>query len=674
VHVIANPVFDREGKPEYYNAIMIDVTAQKQAEQALRESEEKYRNLVEESFDGIFIQKGQRIIFANKRLNEMLGYEDGELIGRKHWVVYHSDSQKLTRERAQIRLLGEAVERRYEVKLQRKDGSWFFGEINARLITFPSNQERGIQVWIKDIDKRKRDEKKLKDSKRFLQTLIDAIPAPVFYKDREGKYLGFNSAFETFFGAPDEEMVGKTVFGVNPPELAELYYAKDQELFESGGVQRYESQWQDVHGKLRDFIFNKAAFCDGKGTVIGLIGVLIDITERKQGEEKRRRLETQLQQAQKMESIGTLAGGIAHDFNNILSVIIGYAELALDDVDKDSLIENRLQEIYSAGNRAKELVKQILAFARQSEEKVKPIQVDTIVKEVLKFIRSSIPTTIEIEQNIVSKSLIMGNSTQVHQILMNLCTNAAQSMENDGGILKVSLTDVTFEGATNRKDLNLKSGDYLKIEISDTGTGIAPDIVGSIFEPYFTTKAPGEGTGMGLAMVHGIVETYGGKITLDSTRGKGTTFAVYLPISGKRQADRPYKTDESPMGTERILFVDDEATIAGMGSQVLERLGYFVTMRTSSLEALELFRSKSEEFDLVITDMTMPNMTGDQLAMELMAIQPNIPVILCTGYSKKISDESASEIGIKAIAYKPIVKAELAKTVRKVLDEVKMSD
>ena len=389
-----------------------------------------------------------------------------------------------------------------------------------------------------------------------------------------------------------------------------------------------------------------------------------DITELKA-------VETKIQQTEKMDSIGSLAGGIAHDFNNILSSIIGYTELALDDVEKDTVIEDSLQEVYRAGKRARDLVKQILAFARQSGEEVRPVQVDIIIKEVLKFIRSSIPTTIEIKQNIASNSLIMGNPTQVHQIMMNLCANAAYAMETNGGILEVSLKDILIDKHFNKNGIGPKHGSYIEITVSDTGTGIAPEVISSIFEPFFTTKGPGEGTGMGLAMAHGIVESYGGKITVDSIVGKGSVFKIYLPITKKESDHDAYVSEQLPTGTERIMFIDDEYSIAKMGSQILERLGYSVTTRTSSIEALELFRARPYDFDLVVTDMTMPNMTGDVLAVELMKVRPDITVILCTGYSKKISDETASEIGIKAFAYKPIVKADLAKTVRKVLDESK---
>jgi len=409
---------------------------------------------------------------------------------------------------------------------------------------------------------------------------------------------------------------------------------------------------------------------DKEGKPLITRGTFQDISEFKRAEKETKYLQNQLLQVQKMESIGNLAGGIAHDFNNILSSVIGFTELALDDVAKGTPQEDNLQEVYAGGKRARDLVKQILAFARQSDEERKPIQVGFIAKEVLKLIRSTIPTSIKIKKNIESDSQVMGNASQVHQLFMNLCTNAAHAMEDSGGILEIQLTDEKYKDSSATL-LGLQAGNYVKIIVSDTGSGISPDIIGSIFEPYFTTKGVGEGTGMGLAMVHGIVETYGGKITVVSELGKGTAFSIYLPVTKKSESYRQSEKETLPSGTERILLVDDELPIVKMSSQVLQRLGYQVTTRTSSFEALELFRSKPDDFDLVITDMTMPNMTGDELAMELIALRSDIPVILCTGYSKKITDEKAAKIGIKVFAFKPVVKAELAKTVRNVLDEAK---
>ncbi len=396
-----------------------------------------------------------------------------------------------------------------------------------------------------------------------------------------------------------------------------------------------------------------------------------DITDFLMALEEKEKAQDRLQQAQKMESIGNLAGGVAHDFNNILSSVIGFAELSLNDVEPGSALEDNLHEIYTAGIRAKDIVMQILTFARKTDEKVKPVSIDKIAKDSLSLLRSSIPTDIEIVQNINTDALVVGNPSLLQQVLLNLSKNAADAMEDDGGRLGITVSDVAFDGkAASDHDL-LGPGDYVQITVSDTGVGIPQDSIQSVFEPYYTTKGLGKGTGLGLATVHGTVKKYGGAIHVESRLGEGTSFTVLLPATKKREATKPYLPEALPKGNERILFVDDELPIVKMCSLLLERLGYSVTARTSSIEALELFQTKPDDFDLVITDMTMPDLTGDKLAVELMKIRRDIPVILCTGYSKKISDDTASEIGIKAFAYKPMATADLAKAIRKVLDEAK---
>jgi len=530
-----------------------------------------------------------------------------------------------------------------------------------------------------EVKERQRAEKNLESQNRLMSTLLDNLQVGVFMVEvPTGKPLLVNRRAKELLGRDIKNGADRTTLA----EVYQAYKLGTEELYPEDQMPIVRAISGEKHSIDDMFVVHPdgnriflevfgSPVRDKQGTIIASLASFSDITARIQVEEKRLRLEEDLRQAQKMESIGTLAGGIAHDFNNILSAIIGYTELSLYDAAKGTPLENNLQGVYRAGIRARDMVKQILAFARQSDEEQRPIRVDIITKEVLKLMRSTIPTTIEVKENIESQSLIMGSPSHVHQIFMNLCSNAAQAMEDAGGILKVVLTDVEYNDQSPLPLSGLKPGNYLKISVSDTGPGISPDIIGSIFEPYFTTKGIGEGTGMGLALTHGIIESYGGKITVDSELGKGTVFSVYLPITKKRDDHRPYEKEILRSGTESILFVDDELPIANMGSQLLERLGYRMTVRTSSVEALELFRSKPNNFDLVITDMTMPNMTGDQLAVELMKMRSDIPVILCTGYSKKISEEIAKEIGIKAFAYKPVVKADLAETVRKVLDEAK---
>jgi len=371
-----------------------------------------------------------------------------------------------------------------------------------------------------------------------------------------------------------------------------------------------------------------------------------------------------------MEVIGTLAGGIAHDFNNILYVI-GNAELAEEDVPEGSLARANLEEAFKAIIRAKDLVQQILTFSRQVEPEGKPLQIHPIVKEALKLLRSSLPTTIEIRQNINTESgAVLADQVQIYQLIMNLCTNAYHSMRDNGGVLEVSLGEVDLDSGAVAHRPDLTSGPYLKLTVSDTGHGMDSVVMERIFEPYFTTKEPGKGTWMGLSVVHGIVTSHGGYIPVDSELGKGTTLDVYLPrMDTPATAPETVSSEPAPRGDERILLVDDEEQVVNMVRQMLERLGYHVTARTSSVEVLEASRAQPEKFDLVITDQTMPNMTGAELTKKLIDIRADVPIILCTGFSEVISEEKAKEIGISEYVMKPVVQSEIGKTIRKMLDK-----
>ncbi len=407
--------------------------------------------------------------------------------------------------------------------------------------------------------------------------------------------------------------------------------------------------------------------CHTDGSVSTLT-VLRDVTEFK-------RMEILVQQAQKMESIGNLAGGIAHDFNNLLFPIVGMAEMLMEDLPADSLPYENAQEILKAGKRGGDLVKQILAFSRQTEHKVMPVRIQQILKEVFKLSRATIPSDIEIAQHIRADcGPVLADPTQLHQIAMNLITNACHAVEGSGGKITLALSEAAISGGESPECI-LEPGQYAKLTVSDTGCGISPDIINRIFDPYFTAKPRGKGTGLGLAVVYGIVKAYGGDIRVQSEVGRGSTFDIYLPLTrvsnAQEKNEAAGKARIYSKGTERILLVDDEAAVAQLENQMIARLGYQVTVRTSSPDALATFMADPHAFDLILTDMNMPNMNGVQLSRELIAIRPDIPIIICTGFSERVDKEIATAIGIKDFLLKPIVRFDLAQAVRRVLDESK---
>ena len=645
------------------------------AEKALSQSESHLRILVNTIPDLIWLKDPDGFYLScNPMFERFFGAKESEIIGKTDFDFVDKDLADFFRENDRKAMAADSLKRNEEELTFADNGYSGIFETIKTPMRDSDGKLIGVLGIARDITAQKQAEKELKEALLQQIEAVKAANVGLWDWDLTTNKVHYSNEWKRQIGYDDSEIEDdykEWESRVHPDDLLMALKKVQNNINKKAKNHQTEFRFLHKNGTYLWILAQGSVITDKSGQAIRMIGSHIDITERKLADREKENLRAQLTQAQKMESIGSLAGGIAHDFNNILSSIIGFTELALDDVAKGTPLEDNLQEVYTAGKRARDLVKQILAFARQSAEIRKPIQVDTIAKEVLKLIRSTIPTTIEIKENIRSRSLIMGNTSQVHQLFMNLCTNAAQAMDDAGGILEIGLTDVEINGQTALQLSELKFGNYMKVTVSDTGPGISPDIMGSIFDPYFTTKGAGEGTGLGLALVHGIVESYGGKITVDSELGKGTVFSIYLPITESREDLRPYEKENLPSGNERILFVDDELPIAKMGSQILARLGYRVTVRTSSVEALELFRSKSDDFDLVITDMTMPNMTGDELAMELIALKYDIPVILCTGFSKKITDEKATEIGIKAFAYKPVAKADLANTVRKVLDEAK---
>jgi PAS domain S-box-containing protein len=484
--------------------------------------------------------------------------------------------------------------------------------------------------------------------------------------DTNGRIIFFNNCAQSFFGYRQEEIIGKNVVGtIVPPKDISGFDLKTMIKDIGANPERYVSNENENvrrNGELVRVTWMNKAIYDEEGGIGEILSVGIDVTEKWE-------LVKRLAQAQKMEAIGTLAGGIAHDFNNILSAIIGYTELSIIDTPKGDPLQNNLKQVLKAGGRAKALVQQILTFSRQRENELHPIRVNLIVNEAIKLLRASLPSTIQIRHKIESNLTVLSDDTNIHQILMNLCTNSSYAMQEDGGILEVNLSDVDLDSNFTGQYPGVKPGKFIKLTVSDTGCGMSPEVSSRIFDPFFTTKKVGQGTGMGLSVVHGIVKSHGGAITVDSLPGQGTTFSLFLPATEAISITPEDSVQLMVTGTEHILFVDDEDFQADMGKRLLARLGYRVTARTDSLEALGLFRQTPDEFDLVITDMTMPAMTGDVLAAEIISIRPDIPVIVCTGYSERIDKEIIKKIGIKELAMKPLAMKDIAEMIRRVLDE-----
>ncbi|MBU4319221.1 MAG: response regulator [Proteobacteria bacterium] len=630
-----------------------------EAEISLKESEERFRAIATNTPDHVLIQDMDlRYVWV---LNPQLGLTEKDMIGKTDFdFLSQEEATILSQQKKKVLETGSTEIVKVSLVslkggLQHFDGTYIPRRDSEGRIN-------GLIGYFRNVTDRVKSEETLKESEKKYRDILENVLVGAYQVTLDGKFVFANQKMAEMFGyASCQELEAID-------SIADLYVRSEErdkfidEIVTKGRIiDEFEFKRKD--GKHIWVKLHTRKTLDKEGAII-FEGLMEDITEIK-------KMGTQLLQTHKMDSIGALAGGIAHDFNNVLSSILGYTELSLEDVEKGSQMENNLQEVYAAGNRARELVKQILTFARQTEGELKPIQVGRLAKEVLKFLRSSIPASVEFKESIQSNSLIIADPTQIHQILMNLCTNAAQAMEDTGGVLNVSLSDITLDEYFDKRPFGLRSGDYLKITISDTGVGIPSAHMAKIFEPYFTTKELGEGTGLGLAVVYGIVKSCQGEIIVESEVGKGTVFTVYLPITRKREEIESYTKEALPKGTERILLVDDEPSIAKSSSIILEGLGYQVTFRTSSVEAIEAFKEKPNFFDLVITDMTMPKISGDKLAAELMKIRPDIPIILSTGYSKNLSDKRVAELGIKALLMKPVLKSDLAHTARKVLDDKK---
>jgi PAS domain S-box-containing protein len=497
--------------------------------------------------------------------------------------------------------------------------------------------------------------------RELLVAALDQAAECIIITDTEGVTIYINSAYESLTGYGKSEMLGRVPDIFDSSVHDPYFYKNIIKTLRNGEVWQGPMELRNKSGTVFETETAISPVKDQMGTVTYFVAVQRDVSNE-------RRLEAQLQQAQKMEAIGTLAGGIAHDFNNILGAINGYAELALAQVEPGDKLHEYLLQVQQGGDRAGRLVKQILTFSRQTGQEKTPLLLSKPVEEALSLLRASLPSTIAIHQDIVAEKLmVLADPTQLHQVLMNLCTNAAHAMGAKGGEIRISLKSAVPESS---EGVSLAgNGPYACLTVSDTGPGMSPRILQRIFDPFFTTKKPGEGTGMGLAMVHGIVKSHGGEVAVSSLEGEGTTFKVYLPML----KDQPREIRETlppiPRGSERVMLVDDELTLVEMTAQMLDSLGYEVLPHTSSVEALEAFKADPLGCDILLTDLTMPKLTGIDLAREVIDTRPDMPVIMCTGFSETGIREKAAFAGIKALLMKPLNRRSLAEEMRRALGD-----
>ncbi|OPZ24984.1 MAG: Blue-light-activated protein [Deltaproteobacteria bacterium ADurb.BinA179] len=628
------------------------VIARLQAEKRLRESEEKFRDLAEKSIVGIYLLQDRRFRYVNEEMTKIFDRTVEEMIDHMELqeAIYPEDLPQVVQNVRQQNARG-FKSMHHEFRIVTGKGEVRNVEVLSSRTLYQGKP--AVIGTLLDITQQHRAQEEL----RRLSTAVEQAAEDIIITDPEGIIQYVNPAFEKITGYSRAEAIGRNPRFLQSGRHDSAFYKRLWDTLRDGRIWTGHLIDRRKDGDIIEEDTTISPLTTSTGKLMGYVALKRDVTETV-------RIEAQLRQAQKMEAIGALAGGIAHDFNNILGALMGYAELAkFKTTDKDIL--PYLERILKACDRSRDLISQILTFSRRREQSIQPVSVTPIVKEAMKLLRSTIPATVEIRQVYTTRhDMVLADPTQIHQVLVNLCTNALYAMRNREGILEVRIEERQCSGDAPQGAPELKEGAYLQMTVSDTGEGIDPALKDRIFDPFFTTKKVGEGTGLGLSVVYGIVRDCGGAIAVESKPSQGTVFTIYLPLLDADGSAEEKKTEEIPRGRGRILLVDDEETIASLGREILSSLGYEVAVRYSSYDALEAFRAHPDRYDLVITDMTMPNMTGVGLARELLKLRPDLPIILTTGYSASINEEEAKKIGIREFLMKPVSLAELSRAVK----------
>ncbi len=675
-----SPLMDLDGNLMGTMGVGVDITDRKKADLARHEREAELAAIYDNApLIMLLVNRDRRVVRMNDLALEFAKYTGAEkmlqqcgqdlvCMGGKLGCLYAQEDQTdcgagPNCQQCQVnRMVQDTLETGQEHDQVEADLPFMVGG-EEKVLTFllsttrmKVGAEQHALVILMDITERKQAHEALQRSEIQMRSVLEASPDMIMRFNREGKYTFFKPS-PLFPPLMIQSMVGQDMADFEPPELV----AERMRL--AGEIWRTREPREHTFSVLIDGerYFRWAVYMWWSDEEI--LATVRDVTERT-------KLEAQLRQSQKMEAIGTLAGGIAHDFNNILGAIIGYTELMLEDVGSEEPIASELTQVLQAGERAKNLVRQILSFSRGREQEQAPVQVATVAKEALKLLRPIAPSNIDIRTEMTEQDIyVMADPVQIHQIIMNLCTNALQAMENTGGVMEVSLQVLDLGEKEAARYVDLEPGRYQVFSVSDTGVGMDQETMSHIFEPFFSTKGADSGTGLGLSVVHGIAHNHGGTVTAYSEPGEGSTFRVYLPvIQGQVPSTEEEHEQPTPSGQERILLVDDELALVNMYSSFLQRLGYRVTATTSSREALEMFKARPQEFDLVLTDYTMPNLSGADLAQEMLSIRPELPIIISTGFSQHLTEEKAKAIGIRHMVMKPVLGTRLARLIRGVLN------